>query len=163
MLVVQRFFIVSAVVVTLVGCAANAGGSSPPATQKLIRGTPSNEQIDKPTPSLAGLVLRRNLVSSMDPETAQRDADECRSWKYDSSSLKEHLLSMKQISKSDWGRRCYQYACSAVGEAELKGRVYRVEVNAGGWIALDVPGEASIFLASPKQMPGFLAACDCCE
>ena len=108
------------------------------------------------------LVLRKGLMHSMASETAERDADVCRSWKYDSASLKAHLSSMQQVPVGDWGRYCYQYACSAHGEAELNGQVVRVEVNAGGWIALVGPDAVPTYWASPQRQPGFLASCDCC-
>ena len=159
----QKVFSVIAGAVALFGLAAQAASSSPTATQKLSGAAHAKEHRQKSSPSAANMVLRGDLVPTIEPGLSERDAEQCRSWKYDGSSLKKNLRDMKQVSTMQWGRRCYQYSCSAVGEAEIEGRIYRVEVNAGGWISLDTPGEESKIWASDKQMPGFLAACNCCE
>lgn len=111
----------------------------------------------------SGLILRGPLALSMTAESAQRDADVCRAWSYKELPLKQHVLSMQQVSAADWGRHCYQYACSVKGEAEVEGVKYRIEVNAGGWVSLVAPDGATRYWASSKKLPGFLAACDCCE
>jgi hypothetical protein len=149
-------------VIAIVGCGAHIDASST-ATYEPSKNVSGNGGLKSSTPARARLVPRKALVVAITPGLAQRDAEDCRSWKYESSSLTEDFSSMKEITKSDWGRSCYQYACSAKGDAELDGRVYHVEVNAGGWIALEGPDGVTTFRASAKQSPGFLAACDCCE
>lgn len=150
-------------VVAVLGVAGHAAASAPTASQTLSGSAHANEHRQKSSSPVANLVLRGDLVVTVDAGLAERDADQCRSWKYDHSSQKKDLLAMKRVSTMQWGRRCYQYACSAVGEAEMEGRLYRVEVNAGGWISLDTPGEESTIWAAETQIPGFLAACNCCE
>lgn len=113
--------------------------------------------------SVSDLVLRGPFTPSMTPESTQRDANVCRAWDYKATSLKEDLLSMRKLSASDWGRYCYQYACSMNGDAELEGLKYRIEINAGGWIALAAPDGTIKYWATSKKLPRFLAGCDCCE
>ncbi len=112
---------------------------------------------------ISSLVLQGPLKLSMTPESAQRDANVCQAWNYKETPVKQDLLSMRMVSAADWGRYCYQYACSMNGEAEVKGMKYRVEVNAGGWISLTDFDGTTRYWASSKRLPGFIAACDCCE
>lgn len=104
------------------------------------------------------------LEKQLSPELAERDADVCGLWTYRTENLASDLMAMRKSDVGEWGRSCYQYACSSVGRVRLDGELYRVEVNAGGWILLR-GGEGSNvqYFISDNLRPGYMATCDCCE
>jgi hypothetical protein len=161
MLVMRRLSSVIAGVLAMIGCVAHMDAHS--AATHEARAKISGNGGHKSKPARARLVARTALVMSMDPDSAQRDADICRPWKYDSSSLTKNFQSMEKVSQRDWYVSCSQLACSAKGDAELKGKVYQVEVNGSGWISLTGRDGVTSYWLSRKQLPGFVADCNCCE
>lgn len=104
------------------------------------------------------------FVIRLDAETAERDRDVCAGWKYEVARLSEDMALMREVDVGEWGRSCYQYACSAVGKSRVEGHPYSIEVNAGGWMALKSEDTSQVrYLITEKQVAGFLATCDCCD
>lgn len=94
--------------------------------------------------------------------TAERDQKECKSWTYDEEQVQVDLAKMRSVTLEEWGRVCYQYSCSYRGETQVEGTKKLLVVNAGGWMSLTEKGR-TVYFASDKQLPGFLASCNCCE
>jgi hypothetical protein len=99
-----------------------------------------------------------------DPSLIARDKKECDAWQYSETQFSSDFKEMKEITQEEWGRRCYQYACSYSGGTELDGRTYAVDINAGGWLRVSDPSTKVVqYFASSSKSSSFLAACDCCE
>lgn len=94
--------------------------------------------------------------------TAERDRKECGSWIYDEQKLQVDLAEMRPVQQEEWGRVCYQYSCSYQGKMQVEGVEKFLVVNAGGWMSSSEDGRTEYF-ASDKQLPGFIAWCNCCE
>jgi hypothetical protein len=104
------------------------------------------------------------MAITLKPALAQRDAEQCRTWSYDEGSLSSDLKAMRAADVGEWGRACYQFACSAIGAVHFDGQPYEVEVNAGGWAFLrDKNHKVRRILITDTQRSGFLATCNCCE
>lgn len=136
----------------------------------------TNETRDKspeenllPDPSIAAAQtksgpLPTTYVVKLNSALATRDADICRGWSYDGTSVLSDLAALRESSAEDWGHSCYQYACSAFGAIEYDGKSYDVEANAAGWILLkDKTSPVFRYFVSVKKNEHFLTACDCCE
>lgn len=104
------------------------------------------------------------FIKVSDKATAQRDAAECSRWVYQKTNLVSDLEKMRPAGQEEWGRRCYQFSCAYEGNAFIAGKKQKVTINAGGWISLaNEKGKDIQYFLSSKTLPGFLAACDCCE
>lgn len=111
-----------------------------------------------------GAVVASTFKVEMRPALAQRDAQVCRGWSYEEKNLQQDLDSMRETDVTEWGRACYQFACSSIGVHEFEKDRYRVEVNAGGWIVLKDEALTRIrYFISDQRRPGFIATCNCCE
>lgn len=100
----------------------------------------------------------------MDPALAERDHAVCLNWNYDKQFLSSDLAAMRPATIEEWGRKCYQYACSTVLPVVENGVEQLFEVNAGGWIMIRSKEnrDVKIYISERKQ-ERFLAACNCCE
>lgn len=108
--------------------------------------------------------IRSKFERTEDAALIDRDRGECKTWDYDPSTVSADAAEMEMISQEEWGRKCYQYACSYKGELEIDGKSYASEVNAGGWIRIISNNPSSThYLASTKSSDAFLAWCNCCE
>jgi len=140
------------------------------------RGLPSNAEAkpmerttngEAPAESMGSGDYKISIVApfrlEITPSLAQRDKGECAAWKYNEANLPIDLDKMREADVGEWGRTCYQYACSLKGNAVINGHAYSVEINAGGWIFLSEhahdPGR---FFISESLRQGFLATCNCC-
>ncbi len=116
--------------------------------------------VDKPDIALAG-----PLALDVDTSVLARDSKACADWSYDANRLITDFRKLREVDSTDWGRRCYTYACSYTGEGTYDGTIYQVRANAGGWVTLsplDKPSGSRYFVAEEK-LPSFIEACNCCE
>jgi hypothetical protein len=114
-------------------------------------------KVDRATP---GQLVKRLQI---DPALAERDKAECSNWSYDERFLKADIAAMRPATIQEWGRQCYQYACSVLLTEKENGKERVFEVNAGGWITINTADmKTNIYISEEKQQR-FLAACNCCE
>jgi hypothetical protein len=114
-------------------------------------------KVDRTT---TGQLVKRLQI---DPALAGRDKAECSNWSYDERFLKADMAAMRPATIEEWGRKCYQYACSVILTEKKDGKERIFEVNAGGWITIKTADLGTNIYISEEKRQRFLATCNCCE